>query len=213
MTTPLGGVLMQALDAYTAADPEGIYDETLRVVTTRTAATQSLCKADIGSLVMWKRITASARWAGALGMTRDADVQAVTATAWALANDSQLPAAEAGLAAFRELRKLPGLGGTGALASAVLVACAPDRMAVWDRRVRSTLEAIGRRPKFGAGFYGCYLQELDRLIQDELDGDARKSWTRRDVELALYGVAGSPQVLAQARSHCSMSQGAADGRP
>lgn len=117
-------------------------------------------------------------------MTGDTEVRAVTGKAWALANDESLPGPDAGLAAFRELRKLPGLGGTGALASAVLVACAPDRMAVWDRRVSSTLQAMGRRPEFGTGFYGRYLEELDRLIQDELGGEDQRSWTRRDVELA-----------------------------
>ncbi|NYG07766.1 hypothetical protein BJ986_002253 [Phycicoccus badiiscoriae] len=199
MTTPIGGVLTQALHSHRSADPGDVYDETLRVVATRAAAAQSLCKADIGSLVMWKRITASARWAGTLGMTPDAEVQAVTGNAWALANNAQLPAAEAGLAAFRELRKLPGLGGTGALASAVLVACAPDRMAVWDQRVSSTLEAMGRRPKFTAGFYGRYLEELDHMIEDELDRDAQRSWKRRDVELALYAIGGRADLLAQVR--------------
>lgn len=70
-------------------------------------------------------------------------------------------------------------------------------MAVWDRRVSSTLEAMGRRPNFSAGFYGRYLEELDHLIQDELDGDAERSWKRRDVELALYAIGGSTDLLAQ----------------
>jgi hypothetical protein len=64
----------------------GHKDRTLRVVVARADAAESLCKADFGSLVMWKRITASARWAGALGMTPDTEVQAVTGRAWALAN-------------------------------------------------------------------------------------------------------------------------------
>src|SRR5690349_11711260 len=149
MPTPTGAILRKALESHLGSDPDNVYDETLRVVATRAAAAQSLSKADIGSLVMWKRITASAAWTGKLGMTPDTQVQAVTGKAWLLANDERLAGPEAGLAAFRELTKLPGLGGTGALASAVLVACAPERMAVWDRRVSSTLHAMGRRPKFG----------------------------------------------------------------
>lgn len=203
MTTPIGSVLTQAFGSYTSGDPGGVYDETLRVVTTRAAAAQSLCKADIGSLVMWKRITASTRWAGALGMTPDTEVQAVTGKAWLLVNDDQLPTPDAGLAAFRELRKLPGLGGTGALASAVLVACAPDRMAVWDRRVSSALAVMGRRPKSGPGFYRRYLEELNRLIEEDLggadaqSGENQRWWRPRDVELALYTLGGDRGLLKQ----------------
>jgi len=203
MKTPIGSLLTQALAQHTSADPDGVYDETLRVVTTRAAAAQSLCKADIGSLVMWKRITASARWAGALGMTPDTEVRAITRKAWRLVHDDQLPTPEAGLAAFRELRRLPGLGGTGALASAVLVACAPDRMAVWDRRVSSALAAMGRRPVFGSGFYGRYLEELNRLIEEDLGGadpqidNNQTLWRPRDVDLALYALGGDRSLLNQ----------------
>jgi hypothetical protein len=49
-------------------------------------------------------------------------------------------------------------------------------MAVWDRRVRSALQVIGRCPKFGAGVYGLCLEELDRLIKDALAGDDQRSW-------------------------------------
>lgn len=190
---------MRALDSYRSADSDDTYDETLRAVVKRAAAAQSLCKADIGSLVLWKRITASTPWAGALGMKPDSEVQRITGAAWHLANDTRLSTPEAGFAAFRELRGLPGLGGTGALASAVLVACAPDRMAVWDRRVSSALKAMGRRPKFGSGFYGRYLEVLNRLIAEELDGGTQSPWTLRDVELALYVIGGNPALLAQAQ--------------
>jgi hypothetical protein len=45
----------------------------------------------------------------------------------------------------------------------VLVACAPERMAVWDRRVRTALELIGMPVKPGRRYYGRYLERVAEL--------------------------------------------------
>lgn len=201
MQDSVGLLLRDALSAQRASDPSDSYDEVLRTVIGRAGAERSLCKADIGSLVLWKRITAQARWSTELGLRSDAEVRRRTGETWRLANDTSLSIPEAGQRARMALVELPGLGGTGALASAVLLACAPHRMAVWDRRVGIALDALARRPHSGNGFYGRYLAEACDLA-DEMGSPTRDSAavTPRDVDLALYAVAGDPALLNRARS-------------
>lgn len=86
------------------------------------------------------------------------------------------------------------------MASAVLLAMSPTRMAVWDRRVSTTLEAIGRRPKAGPGHYARYLEvavDLAGALQEADDHQA--SVTPRQVDLVLYQAAGKPEVLKRLR--------------
>lgn len=202
MPDSVGHLLLEALGLHRRGDPDDTYDETLRIVVNRAASEESLCKADIGSLVLWKRITAQARWSTDLGMCPDAKVRGATGDAWRLANNQSLSIPEAAQAARNALRDLPGLGGTGALASALLLACAPTRMAVWDRRVRFALEALGRRPTFGRDFFKRYLGAACSLVeemQQQAGGDHGSGVTPRHVDLALYEIAGSQDLLARAQ--------------
>lgn len=100
-----------------------------------------------------------------LMLTPETKVRAVTGAVYTTANDMSVTVPVAGQAAREALWDLPGMGGTAALASAVLLALAPKRMAVWDRRVGTTLSALGRLPESGDGFYGRYLTVAPELAE------------------------------------------------
>ncbi len=119
------------------------YDEALHEVGRRGAANQSLGKADIGALVMWKRIQANTRWASSLNVLPDDEVRRATGQAYAAVNDTAVPIPEAARAGRIALRSLPGCNVGFSLASALLVAMAPARMAVYDRRALVGLTRLG----------------------------------------------------------------------
>lgn len=54
------------------------YDQVFEQVSERVSATGELGKADIGSLVVWKRLNASTTWAAELMKTDDAQVRTLT---------------------------------------------------------------------------------------------------------------------------------------
>lgn len=151
---------MHAWERHASNPANDVYDETLREVAARAAERQYLSKADIGSLVLWKRITAQAAWATRLQVMRDHEVARVTGDAYAYAHDLNLSTPQAGQAARNALWDLPGMRGTGALSSALLLAMAPHRMAVRDRRVAAALAALGCHPSRGTDFYARYLAVL-----------------------------------------------------
>lgn len=186
-------VLTAALAKYRASNAGGVYDETLDVVVERVQRAGYLTKADIGSLVLWKRISAQTRWARALGNTPDSGVRAKTAKAYELANADH-PIPDAGQEARWALNSLPGMSSAseGALASAVLVACAPTRMAVWDRRVKAGLEHPYVRLPVNRGerYYGRYLEAVVEL-QDAMTREAGEPIAPRDVDLALWQLGGA----------------------
>ncbi|EFE72181.1 predicted protein [Streptomyces viridosporus ATCC 14672] len=88
-------------------------------------------KADIGALLLWKRLRAGTRWAGALMAVADAEVRRATAAAVAAVRDTSLSRGAAARASRATLAGLPGFVSGDAPASAVLTAAAPDRMAVY----------------------------------------------------------------------------------
>lgn len=180
------------------------YDEVLREVAERAAQQHSLGKADIGALVVWKRLNASTKWAKNLMLTPDRDVREATGRAWKLANDESMTIPEAGGSARSELWGTPGLGGRGAIASAVLVALSPTRMAVWDRRAGSTLSAIGRHPEKGNGKYASYLRIVLGLADQMCEADrSAQAPSPREVDLVLFRAAGDPTALARLRKAAS----------
>lgn len=201
MTDSLGELMVRMWRAHRQKDPQEVYDEVLREVSARAAAEGSLGKAEIGALVLWKRITAQTEWTTELMLNPDRDVRQVTEVAYRHSNDETLPVPQAGLAAREALFGLPGMGGTAAFASAVLLALAPTRMAVWNRRGGSSLAALGRRPKSGAGFYGRYLETLTELVEAMNAVDPEEHcFVPRDVDLALYAMAASEESLSEARA-------------
>lgn len=199
MHTAAGRLLVQAWSRHTTNPANTVYDETLREVASRVAQRECLSKADIGSLVLWKRITAQATWATRLQLIPDADVRTLTHTAYLHANDAALSTPDAGQAARNALWELPGMRGTGSLSSALLLAMAPDRMAVWDRRVAQALTALGAHPNSGLNFYSRYLSTALALAEQMSTVAADHIFTPRDVDVALYVIAGSPDLLHAAR--------------
>lgn len=150
----------------------------------RCAETGSLGKLDIGALVFWKRLRADTPWAERLLDESEAHVREVTARAVACARDESLSVREAATQARRELVDLPVFKTGDAVASALIVAAAPDRMAIYDRRAHAGLRELGLELSDASGRYGRYM-ELIEQIRAEVNATGR-DWLARDVDLALY---------------------------
>lgn len=103
----IGEILLDTLQTSQPPHTETTYDEVLREVSARVADQGSIGKTDIGALVAWKRSTATAPWSKKLMNTPDSEVRAVTAGAYALANDLAKSIPEAGGEARRLLRSTP----------------------------------------------------------------------------------------------------------
>jgi len=118
------------------------YDEVLHEVADRVRTSGSIGKTVICALLFWKRLRADTRWVRDLMVISDSQVRLVTAKAIAVSDNSLdvLAAAAQGRAA---LTGLPAFAQGDPLASALLTAAAPQRMAVDDRRAQTGLEKIG----------------------------------------------------------------------
>jgi len=192
----IGKILLETLQTSQPPHTETAYDEVLREVSSRVADQGSIGKADIGALVVWKRSNATSPWSTNLMNTPESEVRAVTALAYALANDTSKSIPDAGGEARQPLRRVQGLGGDGAIASAVLLAMSPSRMAVWDNRVGKSLEAIGRKPKGRRHHYKNYLEivvDLVEVMQEAVDDS--HTIIPREVDLALFHAAKKPEIL------------------
>jgi hypothetical protein len=164
------------------------YDEVLIEVSERIRDSGSIGKADIGSLLFWKRLRADTRWVRDLMTMRDLEVRLVTEKAVAAVNDTSLDVPAAARRGRAALSALPGFARGDALASALLTAAAPERMAVYDRRAQKGLEALGLSLSAARGRYGRYMQ-----IIGDLSSAAKHhghDWSAREVDLALYWLGG-----------------------
>ncbi|MEV5009402.1 hypothetical protein [Streptomyces sp. NPDC055692] len=165
------------------------YDEVLHEVAQRAEHTGSLGKTDIAALVVWKRLSAQTRWVTELMSLPDTKVREVTEQAVTKVRDTTLSPGEAARAGRAIISELPGFHTGDALASAVLTAAAPQRMAVYDRRVQHALDALSLPLTPTPGRYSRYLQLLDDLLHH---GPAHADdWTARDIDTALYWTGGS----------------------
>ncbi|MFG3498743.1 hypothetical protein [Streptomyces sp. NPDC047928] len=176
------------------ADVSPHYDDVLHEVAQRTEHAGSLGKTDIAALVVWKRLSAQTRWVTALMSLPETHVRAVTKRAVTAVRNTTVSRSEAARTARGIIAELPGLRTGDALASAVLTAAAPTRMAVYDRRVQHTLDTLGLTLTPAPGRYGRYLQLLDDLLQ--YGGTRADGWTARDIDTALYWTGFSPQPAA-----------------
>ncbi len=133
--------LIAAREMYTQS--AGVhYDEVLDQVAQRAHSEGSIGKADIGALLLWKRLRVDTRWASALMATADAEVRRATAAAMTAVLDASVSLSEAARAGRGALAGLPGYTRGDALASTVLTAAAPHRMAVYDRRAHASLRSL-----------------------------------------------------------------------
>lgn len=160
------------------------YDEVVKEVSGRANVRYSLGKADIGALVVWKRLDASTRWVADLMKTSDQDVREATFAARAAAADSTLDIETAASRARSALAPLPGFRKGDALASAVIYALAPARMAVYDRRAQRGLERLGLVLTPKPGRYGRYMALVEQLMIESRTVGV--DLTPRDVDLALF---------------------------
>lgn len=160
------------------------YDEVLHEVSARAISSGSIGKADIGALLVWKRLRADTPWASQLNVMADADVRVHTARAMKRVNDASLSLSDAAGAGRGALAQLPGFVSGDALASALLLAMAPTRMAVYDRRADAALRALDVQLSSSPGRYRRFMQIVDDLVQAR--PDAAPSWIPRDVDIALF---------------------------
>jgi hypothetical protein len=160
------------------------YDETLHDVIGRVAAVGSLGKSDLGALLLWKRIRVGA-WAKELLCMADTDVREITREAVVAARDPEATVADAARLARRALSKLPGARKGDAFPSAMILAAAPERMAIYDYRAHLGLWRLGLCLCEKPGLYGRYMQLVEQC-RAELREHGYGEWTAREVELALF---------------------------
>ncbi|MEJ1113263.1 hypothetical protein WBN73_04650 [Paenarthrobacter sp. CCNWLY172] len=165
------------------------YDEVLHHVSDQIRSTGSIGKADMGSLLFWKRLRADSRWVRDLMVLPDKLVREQTVHAVRAVNDRSLSVRDAAVAGRAALSPLPGFKVGDALASALLLAAAPDRMAVYDRRAQTAVEKLGLTLSSAPGRYGRYMEIIEGI---RLTAHANGlDWTARDVDVALYWLGGS----------------------
>jgi hypothetical protein len=185
--------LRAAHAAYKAATSPA-YDEVLNEVADRIHTDGSIGKADIGALLFWKRLRADTPWVSELMTWPEEKVREVTKGAVTAVNEGSLSVPDAASAARGALSPLPGFDTGDALASALLLAAAPGRMAVYDRRAQAGLEALGRTLSPARGRYGRYMALVEELrLLAQRNGHA---WLARDVDVALYWHGGPNQQPA-----------------
>ena len=179
--------LRQARAAYRAQEDIEHYDEVLSQVAARAQEAGDLGKADIGALLFWKRLRADTSWATRLHLLPDVEVRAATRAAReAMKAETELSAAAG--AGRRALGSLPGFANGDALASAVLVALEPSRMAIYDRRAHAGLTTLGLHLDNRFGRYSRYMTQVGALVEAINSSD--DPWTVRDVDLSLFRVGG-----------------------
>ncbi|MDQ2852593.1 MAG: hypothetical protein M3Y49_18040 [Actinomycetota bacterium] len=162
------------------------YDDVLTEVSNRVKDAGSVGKADVGVLVMWKRMRADTPWAGEFMALPEDHVRAVTARAARCVQDRSLSVPEAAVAGRRELSGLPGFTYGDALASAVLLVAAPTRMAIYDHRAQAGLKVLdltlsARPPRRRYGRYMHLVEQLRGAVNER-----GNDWLARDVDLALF---------------------------
>ncbi len=176
-------LIFKSHQAYHAeVSPE--YDEVLDQVAERVQGGGSIGKADIGALLFWKRLRADTPWVSRLMAIPDASVRQTTALVVSSVNDRSLSTPEAAARGRGQLSSLPGFDRGDAFASALLLAAAPRRMAVYDRRAQAGLGILGLRLSAAPGRYGRYMALVESIRSTALTQGV--DWTARDVDVALY---------------------------
>lgn len=159
------------------------YDEVLEEVSARIVDRGYVSKGDIGSLVLWKRLNASTKWASQLMQTSDTVVAQHTGPmVTALTETADVPAAAS--LARAALSPLPGFSTGDALASAVIVAASPARMAVYDRRAHAALSHLGLTLTNLPGRYRRYMTAVENPRR--VCATYGRDLTARQIDQALF---------------------------
>lgn len=178
--------LIAAYKSYTNYADGSPYDEVLLEVQAAVERSGSVDKADISALMLWKRLNLSTRWARALNNTSDREVRQITQEAIERARNNLVAIPDAARQARQALVGLPGCRNGHAVASTILTAGAPARMAVYDVRAINALGNLNCPPS-GDG-YGDYMETVVELMQEV--NQTGTSWYPRDVDKALYMLGG-----------------------
>jgi hypothetical protein len=181
--------LVDARAAYPNLEDGHPYDEVLFEVQVAAERSASIGKADIGALLLWKRLNLSTPWTRDLNNMPDRDVRKITSTAVELARDPAVIAPDAAEAARIALLELPGCRHGQAIASTILTAGAPNRMAVYDERAVHGLDELGHPDPQGK--YSSYMTIVCSLL-DVVHREHDTSWLARDIDKALY-IIGAPE--------------------
>ena len=183
LTDDQWSTLLNARNTYNDG-PENKYDEVLNEVADRIKAAGSIGKLDIGGLLFWKRLRANTGWVPKLHSLSEDSVRSVTRHAVQAVNDEVSSIGDAAQLGRSALVDLPGFARGDALASALLFAAAPHRMAVYDRRAHAGLRKLGIDLSDKSGRYGEYMEILEAICGTARDRG--NDWSARDVDLALY---------------------------
>jgi hypothetical protein len=178
--------LIAAYKSYSNHADGFAYDEAFLEVQAAVERSGSLGKADIGALMLWKRLNLSTRWTRALNNMADRDVRKITNEAIELARDRLEPIPDAARQARQALVGLPGCRNGHAVASTILTAGAPTRMAVYDVRAVGALTDL--KCPSPEGSYGNYMETVVGLVEEINKTGA--NWCPRDVDKALYMLGG-----------------------
>jgi len=183
----VAAALVDAHAQYPRLEHGSFYDEVLLEVQGRAERDGSIGKADIGALMLWKRLNLSTTWTRELNEWPDRTVRAITAEAFELARDTDRSIPEAAGAARSALLELPGCQRGAAVASTLLTAGAPDRMAVYDRRTVATLQVLGYLDP--DGYYSRFMSAVCDLVE-KVNITTGARWRPRDVDKALFVLGG-----------------------
>lgn len=175
--------LAMALDEYRAKVCP-TYDEVVNEVIERAAVNGDLGKADLGALLLWKRIRAGA-WAKDLLCMAETKVREITREAVAAARKEGIPTPEAAANARAILANLDGMKNMPPFASAVIYAAAPTRMAVYDYRAHHGLWRVGLALEEGPGLYHRYMKFVEQCRAEQRQY-RHEAWIARDIDLALF---------------------------
>lgn len=171
----------------------GFYDEVVDEVARRAQESGAIGKSDIGALLTWKRLRADTPWVRLLMNTPEASVRQATTEARNAATSVRLPVEDSARDARAALASLPGFIKGDALASAVIYALAPNRMAVYDRRAHRGIELLDLPLSAKPGRYGRYMALVHQLCEETKDHGLELS--PREVDLALFTL-GNPNPAA-----------------
>ena len=173
--------LVAAQNRYPSGSEDDHYDEILDEIHQRITTTGSVGKSDIGALMLWKRLNLNTRWARSLNNESDKRVREITSEAIGLASSGDIP--EAARDARTALRDLPGCRSGAAVASTILTAAWPERMAVYDRHAAKALTDLNFEHPHGR--YSVYMASVCTLA-DQLSDHTGAVWLPRDVDKALF---------------------------
>ena len=155
--------------------------------------TGSLGKLDVAGMVLWKRLQANTPWVSQFHTWPENKVRTVTEAAVGKVRDESHPLPVAAREGRAALSPLPGFRKADALASAVLVAAAPQRMAVYDARVQSALDHLGLKLTSASGRYGRYMAIVEQLTHAA--NNRGLVWVPRDIDLAPFWLGGAATAL------------------